>query len=97
MSLVALANADGTLGEAQRVGEWNGLRLWADFNNDDFVDAVYGRPRAELETSLGAGVLQLSPPVKTAVDVSELANAIAVDVDGDTNLDIVGIFSHRGT
>lgn len=90
-SLVSIAAPDGALAEAVRVGEFNGLRAWADLNHDNRLDTIYGRPGGDLEASLSVGPLTFDAPLKTPVDVSTLVSPLLVDVDGDQNVDLVGI------
>jgi hypothetical protein len=90
-SLVSIAAPDGALAEPVRVGEFNGLRAWADLNRDNRLDTIYGRPSGDLEASLAIGPLAFDPPLRTPVDVSTLVKPLLVDVDGDQNVDLVGV------
>lgn len=90
-SLVALANVDGAFEPRQRIGEWNGLNIWADFNQDSILETAFGRPGGALEVSMGLGDLQFAEPVRTDVDISALAEAAVSDINGDGEADLVGL------
>lgn len=91
-SLVSISAADGKQGALTRIGEWNGLRLWGDMNDDNVLDTLYERFGGQLEVSLGTGGGNFSAPILSAKAAERtLFSGELIRLQPGAPVDIVGL------
>lgn len=91
-SLVSISAADGKQGALTRIGEWNGLRLWGDMNDDNVLDTLYERVGGQIEVSLGIGGGNFSSPILSANAAERtLFSGKLIRLQPDALVDIVGL------